>query len=220
MHESEVGTMSKSKPQLLVGLLLIIGGILFLLQSIGILPEGTMLFWMLAFATSGGIFLYVFAANRENWWALIPAAALFGVAVAIGAGALLPAGDDPWAGALFMAVLSLGFWGIWLSKRDAWWAIIPAGAILSVAAMIAAVGLFPGELAPLSVLLLGLGLTFGLLLLVPTKEGRMRWPAVPALVLVLLGAFSTLFLSPSLQFLGPVLLVVGGIMLIVRALRR
>ena len=86
--------------------------------------------------------------------------------------------------------------------------------------MIASVGLFPGELAPLSVLLLGLGLTFGLLLLVPTKEGRMRWPAVPALVLVLLGAFSTLFLSPSLQFLGPVLLVVGGIMLIVRALRR
>ena len=86
--------MSKSKPQLLVGLLLIIGGILFLLQSIGILPEGTLLFWTLAFATSGGIFLYVFAANRENWWALIPAAAPFAVAVAIGAGALLPVNDS------------------------------------------------------------------------------------------------------------------------------
>jgi len=70
------------------------------------------------------------------------------------------------------------------------------------------------------VLFLGLGLTFGLLLLVPTEEGRMRWPAVPALVLLLIGAFSTLLFSPSLQLAGPVLLILGGILLVVRALRK
>jgi hypothetical protein len=212
--------MHKSRPQILIGLALIGGGLLFLLQSYGILPEGAALFWTLAFAISGGIFLYVFTLNRDNWWALVPAAALLGVAGVIALGTFLPAAADPWSGALFMAVLSLGFWGIWLSKRDAWWAIIPAGAILSVSAMIVAGELLPGELAPLSVLFLGLGLTFGLLLLVPTEEGRMRWPAVPALVLLLIGAFSTLLFSPSLQLAGPVLLILGGILLVVRALRK
>ncbi len=212
--------MHRSRPQILAGLALIVGGLLFLLQSLGILPQGASVFWTLAFATSAGIFLYVFAINRENWWALIPAAALLGIAGAIALGALLPESADPWAGALFMAVLSLGFWGIWISHRDAWWAILPAGAVLSVSAMIVAGGLLPGELAPLSVLFIGLGLTFGLLLLVPTEEGRMSWPAVPALVLLLLGAFSTLLFSSSLQLLGPALLILGGIVLIVRVLRK
>ena len=212
--------MHTSRPQILVGLALIGGGLLFLLQRFGFLPEGASLFWTLAFAISGGLFLYVFVLGRDNWWALVPAAALLGVAGVIALGAFLPAAADPWSGALFMAVLSLGFWGIWLSKRDAWWAIIPAGAILSVSAMIAAGGLLPGGFAPLSVLFLGLGLTFGLLLLVPTEKGRMRWPAVPALVLLLIGAFSTLLFSPSLQLLGPVLLILGGILLVVHALRK
>ncbi len=48
----------------------------------------------------------------------------------------------------------------------------------------------------------------------------MRWPAVPALVLLLIGAFSTLLFSPSLQLAGPVLLILGGILLVVRALRK
>ena len=89
---------------------------MFLLQSYGILPEGAALFWTLAFAISGGIFLYVFTLNRDNWWALVPAAALLGVAGVIALGTFLPAAADPWSGALFMAVLSLGFWGIWPSN--------------------------------------------------------------------------------------------------------
>jgi hypothetical protein len=132
---------------------------------------------------------------------------------------VVPAAADPWAGALFLALLSLGFWGVWLSNRDAWWAIVPAGAILSVSAMIVAGSLLPGALAPLSVLFLGMGLTFGLLWLAPTQEGRMRWPAIPALVLLLLGAFSAFLFSPSLQLLGPALLILGGVLLIVRVLR-
>jgi len=211
--------MRESRPQILVGLLLIIGGVLFLLQSLGVLPQGSALFWSLAFLTGGGIFLYVFITRRENWWALIPAAALLGVAAVIALGALFPAAADPWAGAFFMALLSLGFWGVWLSKREAWWAIVPAGALLSVSAMIIAGSLLPGELSPLSVLFLGMGLTFGLLLLVPTPEGRMRWPMVPALVLLLLGAFSAFLFSPSLQLLGPALLILGGVLLVVRVLR-
>ncbi|MCJ7511381.1 MAG: hypothetical protein MUO23_00255 [Anaerolineales bacterium] len=212
--------MRRSQPQILIGLLLIVGGLLFLFQSLGILPTGSALFWALAFATGGGIFLYVFAASRENWWASIPSAALFGIASAIALDAFLQRSADPWAGAVFMGVLSLGFWGVWLANRQAWWAIIPAGAVLSVSGMILVGGLVPAELAPLSVLFLGMGLTFGLLLLVPTAEGRMRWPAVPALVLLLLGGFSTLLFSPSLQFLGPGLLILGGLLLIVRVFRK
>lgn len=212
--------MRRSHPQILIGALMIGGGLLFLLQALGVLPHGMALFWTLVFGLSGGLFAYVFALNRENWWALIPAAALLGIAAAIALGALFPAAADPWSGAIFMAVLSLGFWGIWLSRRDWWWAIIPAGAILSVSAMIVAGSLLPGELAPLSMLFLGLGLTFGLLLLVPTNEGHIRWPAVPALVLLLLGALSAFVFSPSLQLLAPALLILGGILLIVRVLRR
>ncbi len=212
--------MRKAQPQILIGLLLIVGGLLFLLQSLGLLPAGSALFWTLAFATGGAIFLYVFLLSGDNWWAAIPSAALFGVAASIALGAFFPAHADPWGGALFMGVLSLGFWAVWLANRNAWWAIIPAGAVLSVAAMTLAGTLADGEMAALTVLFIGMGLTFGLLLLVPTPEGRMRWPLVPALVLLLLGAVSSLVFSSSLSYMGPALLILGGILLILRVLRK
>ena len=63
------------------GILLIAVGILFLMQSVGIIPAGIGLIWASLFALAGLAFLFVFLANHQrNWWAIIPSFTLLGIA--------------------------------------------------------------------------------------------------------------------------------------------
>lgn len=202
--------MRRSIPQILIALFLIFGGLLILLQNLGLLPSGNSLFWALGFGVGGAIFLYVYLIDRQNWWALIPSAALFAVGLTVA----LASTVGGLSGAIFMGVLSLGFVGTYLSNRDNWWAIVPAGAILSVAGVILVSEIVEDDSLVVSVLFLGLAATFAVLSLIPTRDGRMQWPKVPALVLALLAIFAGLVFSPSARLLWPLFLIVGGVLII------
>ena len=60
------------------GLVLILGGVLFLLQNLGIF-QGSDLFWGVSLGIAGMLFLGVFFGDRQQWWALIPGMVLFAV---------------------------------------------------------------------------------------------------------------------------------------------
>jgi hypothetical protein len=200
--------------RLLWGALLILAGVLFLLQNLGLFAAGD-LFWALLFGLGGVFFLSVFFSNRQNWWALIPGFTLLGIGVLIGLGWLVPGIADRWGGFIVLGSIALGFLVIYLLNRSNWWAIIPAGVLLTLA-LIAVVDNLAGGIETGGLLFLGIGLTFGILALNPTPEGRMKWAWIPAGILLIMGLLLLAAAEAWIGYLWPVALILVGIFLIYR----
>ena len=194
------------------GLLLIAAGAVFLLQNLGMLVLGDV-FWALALGVGGVAFLSVYFQNREHWWSLIPGMVLLSVAtllfvelyfpqLAVGSGAIVLGG----IGAAFLAV--------YLADRDNWWALIPMGVMFTLAVVSTLDEVFGLESGGL--FFLGLGLTFALVAVVPTPEGRMRWAWIPAVALLVMGVLVLAAAEELIGYLWPVALILGGLILIGR----
>jgi hypothetical protein len=124
-----------------------------------------------------------------------------------------------WGGPIFLGGISAAFWAIYAVRREYWWAIIPAGVMLTLAGVAAFSQAFSG-VGTGGLFFLGLGATFGLIYLVPRPEGRMRWALIPAAVLLIFGALIAASEAEVLKYVGPAVLVAAGIYLVARALRR
>jgi len=199
------------------GVLLIAGGVLFLLQNLGILGSGMALVWALLFATAGAIFLYVFLYDRANWWAVIPGCVLLSVGTLIGLDELAPTVSNLMGGALVLGAIGLSFWIIYFTKREYWWAIIPGGVMFTMA-VITIVDSAAQDLEVGGILFLGLGATFGILSLMPHPQGRMKWPLIPAAVLLIMGVLLTAASASVLNYVWPMALVLAGLYLVYRSL--
>ena len=199
-------------------ILLIIVGILLLLQNFGILGGVVALIWSLIFAAGGLIFLYMFLTNRANWWAIIPGFTLLGLAALITLDQFLPRVGDALGGTIFLGGIGLAFWVIYFLNREHWWAVIPGGVMFTVALIAGLDAVFEGAETG-GVLFLGLGLTFGLLSLLPTPQGRMRWALIPAAVLLVMGLLITAAATGILEYLWPAALIVVGLYLLFRMFR-
>lgn len=199
--------MQKINTRLVIGSLLILGGLLSLLDNFGIIRGAGHVFWGIVFGLCGLALLSVYTSNRSNWWALIPAFALLGMA----ASNLLPAALDDWDGLLFLGGLGLSFWVIYFMDRERWWAIIPGGVLITlgvISVLDNITGMDSG-----GVLFLGLGITFLLVAILPAPVNR-SWAIIPAAALPVLGA---LLGSPFKGFAGyiwPAALCIVGVYLI------
>jgi hypothetical protein len=196
------------------GILLIIGGILLLFQSFGMFRFLVGLLWALLLGVAGVVFLITFLGNREQWWALIPGFALIGLAATVLVDQVIPIGDGGWGGTLFLGALSVAFWLVYLTDNERWWAVIPGGALMTIAA-VAGLSSFSAGIGGGGVFFLGLGLTFGALAFVPTPQGQLRWALIPATVLTVMGLL--LAFAPILRYLWPVVLILIGLYVILRA---
>ena len=199
-------------------ILLIVVGILLLLQNFGILGGVVALIWSLIFAAGGLIFLYMFLTNRTQWWAIIPGFTLLGLAALITLDQFLPRVGDALGGTIFLGGIGLAFWVIYFLNREHWWAVIPGGVMFTVALVAGLDAVFEG-LEMGGVVLLGIGLTFGLLSLLPTPQGRMRWALIPAAVLLVMGLLITAATTGILEYLWPAALIVVGLYLLFRMFR-
>ena len=199
------------------GILLIVGGTLFLLQNLGILGGAVDLLWAFLFCSGGVVFLSVFLADRANWWALIPGFTLLSLGAMIGLDRFASAVGDAWGGALFMGGIGLAFWVIYFTNRENWWAVIPGGVLFTIA-LVAGLSSVPAleDMETGGVFFLGLGLTFGLLSFLPTPQGRMKWALIPAAVLLVMGLLLTAASASLLKYLGPVALILVGLYFIFR----
>lgn len=107
------------------GLVLIVLGGLFLLESLGYIPEFAPLVWSAVFAVGSLFFFALCFRNGPNEWPwLFPAMFMGGLAILI---ALVEAEVvGTWIGAMFMGCLSLPFWvGYLVNRQENWWATIP-----------------------------------------------------------------------------------------------
>lgn len=199
------------------GALLVLGGVMFLLQNLGILPFGD-LFWGLLLGLGGVFFFYIFFQNRVNWWALIPGFTLFCVALIVILGWLAPEFAGYWGGALILGGIGISFLVVFLLERELWWAVIPAGVMLTLA-VISALGEMVPDVETGGIFFLGLGATFGALPVTSSPAGQMKWAWIPAAILVGMGLLMILAVEDLIAYLWPAALVLLGGYLIWRALR-
>ena len=201
--------------RMLWGILLILGGILFLLDNLGIITFGGLI-WGVIFALAGLVFLSVFITNREHWWALIPGFVLLGIGAIILLDTYTPGGAGELAGVIFLGGIGLAFLLVYLVNRENWWAIIPAG-VMATLAVVAGLSQVLTGFETGGIFFLGLGLTFALVAILPTPEGQMRWAFIPAGILLLMGLLITAAMTSLLGILWPFALILIGLFFIWRA---
>jgi len=200
--------MRRIDPRLLIGVLLVVGGILSLLDVQGIISNASGIFWGLIFVAGGLVFLFMLFSDPNNWWAAFPGFTLLGLA----ASSFLPDSLEAYDGLVFFAGISMAFWWVYFSDRERWWAIIPAGVLLTlgiVSTLDNLTGLETG-----GSFFLGLGLTFILVAILPGGSSR-SWALIPGTVLLIFGALiGTPFFGIAEYFWPAVLIVLGGYFLV------
>lgn len=200
--------MRRIDPRLLIGLLLVVGGVLSLLDVQGVISNAGGIFWGMIFAAGGLVFLYMMFNDRGNWWAAFPGFTLLGLA----ASSFLPESLEAYDGLVFFAGISLAFWWVYFTDRQRWWAIIPGGVLLTlgiVSALDDVTGMDSG-----GALFIGLGFTFILVALLPGDASR-SWAWIPGTILLLFGAFlGTPFFGLADYFWPAVLILLGGFFVI------
>jgi hypothetical protein len=206
--------------QITFGVLVVLAGILLLLEAIAVLIVPPVL-WAAILLIASATFAWVYAADRASWWAAIPSAALLGAAIVT----LMetdPDGLGQWTEVPFLAALSLGFWAVYLRDPRHWWALIPAGMLLTVSVVTAVTATMSGAVAG-AIFLAGAAVTFALVAVLPGGVSRRWWAWIPAGVLVI-GAIAVLLSAAEwitlLNALWPTAIIVAGGFLIWRALSR
>lgn len=207
----------RSDAGLVWGLLLIAVGSVLLAQTLGLFP-GSGEITVGALMVVGGLALAGGAVlGRLAVGAAVAGAALAGVGGAIVLDALWPEAGSVWSGPLILAAIGSGFLLVYLRAKTAWWAVIPAGALFSLAVVAGVTPLAPGAVTG-AILLLGLAGTFAVVALLPVPGRNQRWAWIPALVLGSLGLL-TLGTTQATEVFLPMLLIAAGAYLLFRAAR-
>lgn len=199
--------MDFSKHRVIIGIGIIFAGILFLLKQIFFPQLGDFL-WPFLLVGGGCVFLYFYFIEKSAWWAAIPGVILIAFGVAAALAAFI---SENVMGAIILGGISLAFIAVFKRTPHNWWAIIPAGILMTLAINV----LFNWENGGL--FLLGLAATFGILFIIPSS--KQPWAIFPASILGGLGMV-VLFISLDLsRYFIPLIVLGAGIFLIVKSLR-
>jgi hypothetical protein len=204
--------------RVLWGSLLLFCGVLILLQNLGVLPFGD-LFWSIPLGLGGLFFISITFQNRASWWTLIPGITLLCVALVIILASLAPGFAATWSGSLVLGGIGLSFWVVYALERDQWWAVIPGGVMLTLA-VVAGLGEIRPEMETGGIFFLGLGATFGVLSVMRTPVGQMKWAWIPAVILMIMGILMITAVENLIAYLLPAALVLLGGYLIWRTIRK
>ena len=192
--------------RIVFGIVLIAAGGLFLLENLGVFHGGINLLWVVILGGAGITSLYLFANNRNNWWALIPGSTLLAIALSIALDVISPKMSNALGGGIVLGGIGLGFWLIFITNRNFWWAVIPAGVLSSLAI----VSVLEEFVDTGGLFLIGLGMTFILLAILPGYENRLKWGYIPGGILTLIGVLTMPKLAGIFNILWPVALIGAG----------
>ena len=200
--------------RLIWGLLLILAGVVFLVQNLFHFELGG-LFWTFAFGVAGLMFLSVFLGNRTYWWSLIPGFTLLGIGATILIGSYFPFLDRFLGGAFVLGGIGVAFLAVYLADQRNWWALIPAGVMLTLTLVVISDNLFIG-LDSGWILFLGIGLTFVVIAALPGPTGQMKWAWIPAIISFVIGGIVLASSVNIFNYIWPLILIAGGLVLILR----
>ena len=211
----------KIRPRATMGILLVLGGILLLLQSLNLL-RGTWenVIWTVVLGAVGIYFISLFFTNRKNWWWLLPGIILIGIAVSNLLEIALPQAsylND----LIVLGSIGIAFVAVYFNDRVNWWALIPGGVLLTLGVVSLADETNLVAFDSSAIFFFGLGFTFLVLYLIPTPYGRIRWAIFPALPLLLVGGFLAFESQAQVwEIAGPAIIIVAGLYFLVSAMRK
>jgi len=197
------------------GGLLILAGVIFLLENMGLIKIGEMI-WSILLGLGGIAFLTVFITDRQHWWALIPGCTLVGVSITLFLEFFWPEAGSVTSGLIILGSIGLAFLIIYLLNWENWWALIPAGGLLTLAVVAGLDEVFP-QMDTGSVFFVGLGLTFAALAILPNPIGQMRWAFIPAVILIVIGIVLAAVQFPVMSVVFALALIVVGVFFLFRA---
>ena len=183
----------------LIGALLLAAGAFVFLVNTGIFGALPAFIWFAFLLTVGAAFWFSTPSSLPFWGRVVGF-------VLIGVFAISTSGR--FAGSAALAFPALAFALLYLDNPKRWWAVLPAGVLGSVGALITTEVLFGWGGAP--VLFLGFAATFAYLYLLPKERGGQRWALYPTLVSIIL---TVIVNDPSGRTPGwvlPLLLTGGG----------
>lgn len=205
---------------LIWGVPLVAIGFLFLLSNFGLIGSIRELFLAVLFGAGGLMFLMVFQRDRQTqWWALIPSFALFGLAIRDLVGWGLPFFGRSMGESLFLGSIGVAFLLIYLLRREHWWPIIPAGALLTLATEAFLEIFIPSRFLE-GFFMAGLGLTFFAIYYLYRSDAGLRWTLPVSLGLLVLSAIKVVKAVIVWKFVWPLALIALGLLLISRQIPR
>lgn len=202
--------------RILWGSLLILAGVMFLLQNLGVFRFGN-LFWGVLFLIGGSAFLSIFLQDRAQWWWIIPGLSLLGIGVVIVLTVLVPGLMATIGGFIVLGSIGAAFLIVYLLDQEKWWTLIPAGTMFTLAVVSIYSQVVPG-METGGLFFHGLGLTFALVALLPSTAGRMSWAWIPAGILSFMGLVLFATSGSFIGYLWPLIIIAAGGFLIFRTL--
>lgn len=200
------------------GLLLIVGGVLFLLENLGVF-EGSGTFWSVALALGGLFFITVFVRDRHHWWSLIPGIILLALGAMIALETFAPQVGETWTAFVILGGIALAFTLVYIVEHSNWWAIIPAGVLWTIATVAVLGDTLSGSITG-GIMFAGIGLTFALVALLPNPVARMKWAWIPAIILLVFGLLVMAAQEKLINYVWAGAFLIGGAYLIWRALSK
>ncbi|MBL8101766.1 MAG: hypothetical protein JNM02_04485 [Anaerolineales bacterium] len=166
--------MKRIDLRIIFGIMLILGGALTLMETMGYLKDASDIFWGGVFIAAGLVFLSLLFGG--HWWSAFPGFTLLALGVLI----ILPDSLEDFGGAIFLGGIALGFWYVYFTGRaERWWALIPAGVMTALALVVIVSERF--EEYSGAVFLGGIGLAFFAVYF--TSVAERWWALIPAGVL-------------------------------------
>jgi hypothetical protein len=201
-------------------IILIAIGVLVLLQNTGIAAGETGQVVSTVVLTAAGIFFTaLYFPGRRQWFWITLGFVFFSFALGNIVN-FIPALDEFYRQVIIFGGIGISFLSIYLHDRMQWWAMFPAGLLISISASQLVENLFP-NLESSGIMVLGLGLAFLVLYLVPTPVGRLKFALLPALILLAVGVVIILGSPYNLtDYLLPGLILIAGVVLIALTLRK
>jgi hypothetical protein len=206
--------------RIIIGALLVVFGAVYLLQTFNIIMVRS-LPWAILFGFGGLAFLYVVVKDRKQWWATIPGVILLSIGFTLGLDYADPSFAGSYGATVILGGIGLSFLVVYLLNFVNWWAIIPAGVMLTIAVMTVLEKVVSGGSGISGVVFfIGLAATFALLSILPNGGEKMNWPWIPAASLLFVGFIISIATATLLNYFWPILLIMLGIFVVYRAFRR
>jgi len=195
---------------------MIVSGLLFLLVNFKLIPASDFVLPRvlgILFIMGGLIFLFFSGAGGWLSWFVIPAGALFTsglVTLVFGLHRIASLSSA----SLFSLGVGLTFLAVFLTRRNHWWALLPAGIFIGLGSW-AELGSRFGLIGwhPVSVVFC-LGISFLVVYLYSVQKRRMRWSLLTGVIVVAVSFFYLLVILLSRwSMLWPVVLLLAGVLL-------
>jgi hypothetical protein len=194
------------------GILLVALGVVFLLgqliPGLGRMIRGSI--WAGAFVLAAMVFYGVYASNKQQWWALIPAYAMLAVASYI----FMAVFNFPGVAIAAWVLCSVGlpFLYVYIKNNEHWWALVPAYTMFVTGLFIPA-ATFLGWASIVSYWNFAFALPFGVVYL---RDRKQWWALIPGGIF---GTVGLVFALIGIAWMIPAVMIVFGLYLLIRQSR-